>query len=147
MSAGSILILIPILFSALAVVGVVSLTVVLLRRPDPAPSEAAEAARRHASGVNATAWITLAALAVSGAYLIWPALDVLSDALGAAAYGIVPAVAGTSFLGVHAVGERTWPRPTGSIRRAALVARSAPDVAPVLLHGSPGPGPLPWSSP
>ena len=72
----------------------------------------------------------------------------LQLALGAAMSGVIPFAAGIAFLGVHAIGERTWPRPTGSIRRAALVARSARDVARSGCTGSPGSGvPLsesPW---
>ena len=124
-------VLFSILITVLVVVGAVALAVRLYRRPDPAPSEATEAARRHALGVNAAAWTALGALAMLTGITL---RGLLQLALGAAMSGVIPFAAGIAFLGVHAIGERTWPRPTGSIRRAALVARSARDVAPVWLH-------------
>ncbi|QGQ19792.1 hypothetical protein GC089_11905 [Cellulomonas sp. JZ18] len=48
--------------------------------------------------------------------------------------GAVPAAAGLAFLLVAAVGERTWPRPDGAIRRAPLRPRRVRDVAPRALR-------------
>ena len=41
---------------------------------------------------------------------------------------------GLLFLAVHAVGELTWPRPSGMVRRAALEPRRRRDVVPTLMH-------------
>jgi hypothetical protein len=42
----------------------------------------------------------------------------------------MPAIAGASLLLTQAVGQRTWPRPSGVRREAELVTRQARDVAP-----------------
>ena len=44
--------------------------------------------------------------------------------------GLSPAVVGLTFLGAHAVGERTWPRQRTSVRAATLRPRTVADVAP-----------------
>ncbi len=44
--------------------------------------------------------------------------------------GMVPALVGAVFLAVHAVGELTWPRPTGTVRAASLSRRTVRDIAP-----------------
>lgn len=122
-----LVVLVPLV--GLAVVGLAVVLVVGLlaaRRTPPAPSEAAEAARRHGGIVHAMAW---------GAAVLLPSLvvgmvgTVVARATGGGdtytsvvtvTYAAMPAL---SFLGVHALGERTWPRPTGPVRRAALVPR------------------------
>jgi hypothetical protein len=96
---------------------------------DVVTSPAAHArARRHAGVVAAIAW---GALAVVAAAL--PAAAP-AGAAGGVLLGSVPAAAGTAFLLAAAVGERTWPRPTGARRRASLVPRTARDVAPRALR-------------
>ena len=123
-----------------AIVGVVAMLAVLAavlaaslgtRRPAPAPSEAAEAARRHGVTVNAVAWVL--ALLASPVAIGGVALPVVLRTGGTGLYGgivagLYPAALGLLFLAVHAVGERTWPRPTGTVRRAVLSPRQ--DVAP-----------------
>jgi len=106
---------------------VVVVVVAVTRRSLPAPSEAADAARRHALGVNIAAWAALAVLPVGVIGLVAVPLFRLT---GASLYagvvtGLWPATAGLLFLGVHAIGERTWPRPTGAVRRAHLSPRDA----------------------
>lgn len=106
---------------------VVVVVVAVTRRPLPAPSEAADAARRHALGVNIAAWLVLTVLP----FFIAPiAIPLIRAAGGSSLYagvitGLWPATAGLLFLGVHAIGERTWPRPTGAVRRAHLSPRDA----------------------
>ena len=123
----------------LLVVVALSLAAVLTRRPVPAPSEAAEAARRHGVLVSLTAWLlpslvgTFLLLPISALVLRWGGIDgpATSNALLA---GLYPGLFGLGYLGVHAVGERTWPRPAGPVRRAALAHRQVSDVAPSWLR-------------
>lgn len=129
----SLVVLPALLLPLLVVVAVVALVVVLLRRPDPAPSEAAEAARRHGSIVNLTAWAAWFLLPAPVLGIV--AVGVFRASAGTGPYaGVVtalyPATTGLLFLAVHAIGERTWPRPAGPVRRAALTRRRVADVAP-----------------
>ncbi|MGV8968482.1 MAG: hypothetical protein ACOH2F_19635 [Cellulomonas sp.] len=107
------------------------LVAMLARRPDPAPSDAAAAARRHSATVNALALtglfgsMVLALIAVSG-----PPSGLTQGVL----LGLTPAAAGITFAAVQALGELTWPRPTGTLRRAPLTRRTAADVAPRWLR-------------
>ncbi len=108
----------------MTLVGLVLLVAALVQRAVPAPSEAAAAARRHAVAVNAAAWVTAPVVALLGVQLL---RTVWSTGLYAGvAAGLLPAVLGLVFLGVHAIGERTWPRPEGSVRRANLSPRATP---------------------
>lgn len=127
--------------AALTVGGGVGLASLLVRRPAPPPSEAAVRARQHATVVNVTACLLALAWAVGpvAAYL-----GVVREAIRDSDYGTIrawwwplvysagPLVVGLSYLGVHAVGEWRWPRPTGTRRRAALVPRD--DSGPVWLR-------------
>ncbi|MCL3860059.1 hypothetical protein [Actinotalea sp. K2] len=111
------------------------LVVALARRPEPSPSQAAEAARRHATVVSVIAWLAgvlspaLVLAALSPALASWGG----PLSVGVAA-GLLPATVGLVFIGVHAVGELTWPRPTGAVRRAPLTPRTMTDVAPRRLR-------------
>ncbi len=113
----------------LAVLGLVAALVVSQlagRRTPPAPSQAAEAARRHGGVVHGIAWGAAALLPgfVVGAVGV-VALRVTGggDAYASVVTAAYAGLPGLTFLGVHALGERTWPRPTGPVRRAALVPR------------------------
>lgn len=96
------------------------------RRTPPAPSGAAEAARRHGGIVHGIAWgaaVLLPGFVVGAAGAAVVRTSGSGDtyvSVVAAAYAAAPAL---TFLGVHALGERTWPRPTGPVRRAALIPR------------------------
>jgi uncharacterized membrane protein len=121
------------LLSVIGLAGVVVLALLLLRRPDPAPSEAAEAARRHGSVVNLTAWLVWFLLPAPVILVV--AVGVFRASAGTGQYaGVVtalyPATHGLLYLAVHAIGERTWPRPAGPVRRAELTRRRVADVAP-----------------
>ena len=95
------------------------------------------AARRHAAIVSALAWCTAL---VAPPLLLAPterwAIDATrADPLTAGVLtGLAPASAGLLYLGVHMIGERSWPRPTGSVRRAALVRRTVGDIVPGWLR-------------
>ena len=91
------------------------------------PSDAWVAASRHAGRVSASAWAALVTAPLLVAVLVVPALAGLTTGL---VTGLLPAAGGAAFLAVHALGELTWPRPTGAVRRAALVPRRIRDVAP-----------------
>lgn len=115
-----------------AVAVVVALGAVLLSRPGtPPPSQTAAAARRHAAVVSGVAWGLSLLTLVAGGPVATAATSGLTEGV---ALGLVPAVAGVVLAAVHAVGELTWPRPTGTVRRAGLVRRTVADVAPRRLH-------------
>ena len=70
------------------------------------------------------------------------AVTVVPDLRGLTAglsMGLLPAAGGAAFLAVHAVGERTWPRPTGAVRRAPLAREGS--------GTSRRPGSVRWCSP
>lgn len=94
------------------------------------PSQAWLTAERHARRVSAAAWTAVVPLPVLLAAGIGGTLN--GPARGAVVAAL-PAVAGLAYLAVHAVGERTWPRPAGAVRRAPLVRRRIRDVAPRAL--------------
>lgn len=128
---------------ALTAGGAVALVVLLLgARPgsapastDPAPPPvsvpaAFAAARRHAAATTALAWTALLLAP-------WPVLLLARSTAGPRAgvlIGLTPAVAGVALLAVHAGGELTWPRPTGTVRRALLAPRRVRDLAPRALR-------------
>lgn len=118
-------------FVALPLVAGAILVAVLVRRPDPAPSQAAEAARRHSAVVNTMALAFLFVGAVLGFIL---ANQLGSSVSAGVRLGLIPAAAGLGFAGVQAVGELTWPRPIGTLRRAPLTRRTAADVAPAYVR-------------
>lgn len=133
----SLNLLLALLLSLLGLSAVVVLVVLLLRRPDPAPSEAADVARRHGSVVNLSAWLVWLLLPVPVIWIV--AVAVFRASVGTGSYaGVVtalyPATTGLLYLAVHAIGERTWPRPAGPVRRAALTRRRVADVAPRRLR-------------
>lgn len=112
-----------------ALVALVAIPVALLRSPAPAaPSAAAAAARRHAAVVSGIGWAVAVVTLVQAPGMVAGGLE------GGIQLGLVPAAAGLLLAGVHAVGELTWPRPTGQVRRAALVRRTVADVAPQNLR-------------
>ncbi|MFC0646826.1 hypothetical protein [Cellulomonas phragmiteti] len=95
-----------------------------------APSTEAARALRHATlpAAVATAVLLLGVLGVA----TWvtagvPALPVRPDGRAVAC---APIAAALAFLLVHAVGELTYPRPSGDVRTADLTTRTVADVAP-----------------
>lgn len=98
-----------------------------------AVAETAVAARRHAGVVSALAWGI--ALTAPPLVLAPTALQVMratraSSLTVGVLTGLAPASAGLLFLGVHLIGELSWPRPTGTLRRAALIRRTLGDIVP-----------------
>ncbi|MBU4214359.1 MAG: hypothetical protein KJ792_06860 [Actinobacteria bacterium] len=92
-------------------------------RADPQPllgAPSARRARRHLDRVTVLAWLTFAA-ATGVSWLL-----VLDTGPGAGLVAaLAPAAIGTLFLLVHLLGEITWPRPDGPVRRATLRHRQA----------------------
>ena len=99
------------------------------------PSEAFVAAERHARRVTAVAWCVLVPVPVLVLTLAptASAFALTNPAVGGVVPGAVPLLAGVGFAAVHLVGELTWPRPDGPVRRAPLVRRRIRDVAPRAL--------------
>jgi len=124
--------------AALAVLVALGVAVVLAvraatRAPEPSLQGLAtedpvrRAARRHATTVSVAA--VTAALLV-GAVVAQAAATSVGGLAEGVLVGLSPAVVGLTFLGAHAVGERTWPRQRTSVRAATLRPRTVADVAP-----------------
>ncbi len=132
--AGRLLILLFSLTVALGgAVGLGVLVLTAVRGPAPAPSEAARAAVRHGAVVHGVALVALVAALVGVPVLAAQLVHGPAQGLG---LGLAPATAGLAFAAVQAVGEATWPRPTGQVRRAILVRRTTRDVAPRRLRAA-----------
>lgn len=125
---------------ALLLAVVVLLAVRGTRRETP-PSRAAAAARRHAAVVHVVAWVVavvaLPLLGYGAVPGVHDAMRAYARAVGGSGFlaggvlvGLTPAGIGLAFLLVHAVGELTWPRPSGTVRRATLRPRAVADVVP-----------------
>jgi uncharacterized membrane protein len=125
-------ILILVLLAAAAVaIAVVTVVLVTARGRAPLPSQAARAAVRHGGTVHAVALACL----VGAVVLVPPAVQRLVTGPAQGLYlGLAPAVAGLAFAAVQAVGEATWPRPSGTVRRAPLTRRTVRDLAPRRLR-------------
>lgn len=117
-------------------VAVAAVVIGLAHRPGArdratSPSSALVAARRHAGGIDALAWVGLGAALV----VLQVFATSLTSGLGTGVLiGLTPALAGVTFLTVQSVGELTWPRPSGSVRRAPLTPRTVRTIAPVGLR-------------
>jgi hypothetical protein len=120
------------LLLALALAAAVAVAVALVRRSPTSAEGTVTAARRHAR-LTSTAAVTLAALCA----LVSGATDPLAGT-GASSVGrqalLVPIWFGVAHTVVLALGELTWPRPAGRVRRARLVRRGLLDAAPRWLR-------------
>ncbi|MDO8107223.1 hypothetical protein Q6348_08450 [Isoptericola sp. b441] len=91
------------------------------------PSQAASRANRHAtlaSAIGVVLMVVLVTWTVAGISLgVWPR--------DGRVLAVLPVLGGAVLLAAQAVGQLTWPRPTGSHREAELVARTVADVSPV----------------
>jgi hypothetical protein len=96
----------------------------------PIGSPAAMAARRHMNTATVLAWLGFAFASV----LAWVLILSTGRAAGMVA-ALAPAALGTVFLLVHLLGELTWPRPDGAVRRAVLAPRSTRQVVGTWLAG------------
>lgn len=125
------------LVPALAALAVLSPLAVLVRdrRRTVTPSTEAARALRHATlpAATATAVLLLGLLAVAMWVVFYQPFGG-SFRPGGRALACMPLAAALAFLLVHAVGELTYPRPTGDVRTAALTTRTAADVAPRRLR-------------
>ena len=129
--SGSLLLVVVLVALALTALAVVVLVLVLVLGSAPSPSRAAQAARRHAAVVHAVALGCLVGAMVAGPAVV---AQVATGPVQGVYLGLVPAVAGLTFAAVHALGELTWPRPSGMVRRAPLTRRTSGDVAPGWLR-------------
>jgi len=120
----------PLLLVVVALVGVAAVLRPVRTAGPVSRSQAFDAAERHARRVTLVAWTLLVPVPVLATEAVTPQLH--GTATGAY-LGVVPALAGGTFLLVHLVGELTWPRPDGQVRRAPLVRRRIRDVAPRAL--------------
>lgn len=122
----SVLLLLP----ALLVAAAVAAGTGLARRSAPSRETAVSAARRHARQTSA------AALVLGAAAAAWVAVvDLGNTSPGGQGTTVllVPITFALVHTGVLAVGESTWPRPAGEVRRARLVRRGLLDAAPPWL--------------
>jgi hypothetical protein len=115
------------LLAVLTAVVTLATVAALAHRPPPSRETAVAAARRHAQRTST------AALLLGAAAAGWVAVpdvgDVAPGALGVTAL-LVPIAFGVTHTVVLAVGELSWPRPEGPVRRARLVRRGPLDAAP-----------------
>jgi hypothetical protein len=116
--------LLTVLVLAVAVAGGVALA----RRSPPSAESTVAAARQHAR-LTSTAAVVLAGVAA----LVTGATSPLNGG-GAGSLGrqalLVPICFGVAHTVVLALGELTWPRPEGQVRRARLVRRGLLDAGP-----------------
>jgi len=124
--------LLPLLLVLALVLGVIALTAVAARRPFADHQATVTGALRHAGRISAAALVVgLAAGAATG----WVALmsrftgDAVPGRLGVAVIS-VPLAFGMASTGTVLLGELTWPRPAGDVRRARLVRRGLLDASP-----------------
>ncbi|MGY2001382.1 hypothetical protein [Blastococcus sp. SYSU DS1024] len=99
----------------------------MARRSPPSREQAVAAARRHAGRTAAAAYVlgTAAALVVLAAEVG----NTSPGGLGVTVL-LTPVTSGVVHVVVLALGELTWPRPAGEVRRARLVRRGPLDAAP-----------------
>jgi hypothetical protein len=119
--------LLPLLL-VVVLAGLIAAGVVAARRTPPSREAAVAAARRHAAG---TAGLALVAAAAVGLATAISGIDVFP---GEASLGrtlvLAPVAAGIAHTLVLLIGELTWPRPQGDVRRARLARRGLLDAAP-----------------
>ncbi|WP_209313929.1 hypothetical protein [Blastococcus sp. TF02A-35] len=105
--------------------------IALVRHSPPSRETTVAAARRHASVSAATA-LVLAGTAAAGTLVVVNAFPGVLPTPGRNGVGVLLAVFafGTAHTTVLLLGELTWPRPDGDVRRARLVRRGLLDAAP-----------------
>jgi hypothetical protein len=102
-----------------------------VRRSPPSPESTVGAARLHAR-FTAAAAVVLAAAAAVGTAVLGSLRESAAGRPGVTVLLTVTAF-GVAHTGVLLLGELTWPRPLGEVRRARLVRRGPWDSAPVWL--------------
>jgi hypothetical protein len=100
-----------------------------VRRAGRSPETTVTSARRH--GLVVAVLGPLAGAAAVGG-LLWPAADIGHGFPGTIGDALVlaPLAYALGHTAVLLIGELTWPRPAGAVRRARLVRRRLADVAP-----------------
>lgn len=124
--------LLPLLALLVLVLCVVGLTRLVVRRPFGTRDATVADAERHARRISAVALVVgaLAALAAGFAgQLPWLTGDSMGGRTGAAVVSM-PLAFGIAHTGVLLVGELSWPKPGGNVRRARLVRRGLLDSVP-----------------
>jgi hypothetical protein len=119
--------LLPVLL-VVVLAAAVAVGAVVVRRVPPSAEATVATARRHAS------WTALAAVLLGAAAALVAAATSPFTGDGPASLGtsalLVPVTFGVVHTAVLTLGELTWPRPRGRLRRARLVRRSLLDAAP-----------------
>jgi hypothetical protein len=119
--------LLPVLF-VLVLAGAVGVAAATVRR-SPASSETTVAAARRHARLTSTAAVVLATAAAVGTVATGRLAGSGPGATAKTAL-LVPIAFGVVHTAVLALGELTWPRPSGQVRRARLVRRGLLDTAP-----------------
>lgn len=129
----ALLVVVPLALAVVVAVVAITLAHRVSRLERAATSSAAlVAARRHAGSIDALAWVGLLAALV----VVQGLTPALTSGLGTGVLiGLTPTLAGATFLAVQSIGELTWPRPSGSVRRAPLTPRTVRTIAPRRLRG------------
>jgi hypothetical protein len=124
--------LLPLLLVLTIVVGAVLVTAATVRRPFAGHQATVAQARRHAGRISAAA-LVIGVLAGFGTGYVALMSQFTGDAvpgrLGVAVIS-APLAYGMASTGTVLVGELTWPRPAGDVRRARLVRRGLLDPGP-----------------
>ena len=119
------------LLCALVLAGALGAGAAAVRRAPVSAESTVAAARRHAR-LTATAAVVLGAAAAVGTAGTEAFRGGRAGGLGVTVL-LVPVVYGIVHTVVLGIGELTWPRPTGEVRRARLVHRGPLDAAPAAL--------------
>lgn len=107
---------------------VVAAGAALVRRSPPSRESTVTAARHHAA-ITATSALALGLAAGVGTAATGTRTGLRAGQLGVVAL-LVPIAFGIAHTGVVLIGELTWPRPEGDVRRARLARRGLLDAAP-----------------
>jgi hypothetical protein len=124
----------PLLVLLLLVSLVAGAAALLMRQFARGEDSAAARARRHAARTSATAVVVGLFAAVAAAFaVLFPAPMASAVGRPGVAAMMLPLAFGVAHTGVILVGELTWPRPGGVVRRARLAHRGLLHAIPVWL--------------
>ena len=98
------------------------------RRTPPSRESTVVAARRHARSTTVVALLAAPAAAL-GCAVVFISMIPSPGSIGRALL-LAPVAAGVAHTAVVLLGELTWPRPQGDVRRAGLARRGLLDAAP-----------------
>ncbi|MCZ2821347.1 hypothetical protein O2V63_13460 [Modestobacter sp. VKM Ac-2977] len=120
------------LFGLLVIVVAVVVAAMALRRPSQRSEATVAEARRHAGRISLVALVAGVVAALGAGYtanLSWITGEALAGRAGVALISM-PLAFGLAHTGTVLVGELTWPKPAGDVRRARLVRRGLLDSVP-----------------